>query len=244
MIDQNTPAGLIAARTSAMRHILEGSGIDYCSSKRQSLASAAADRGVDLRSLIIALDHASEERSDDQPDWRDASLTTIVQHLRDQHRHLLLTSLGHAAMLFELVSDPALTEQPAFGTLRGTFHQLMPDLIDHVAYEQRILFPMVEAMESSWVSGAAVPPRFEGGLQTVIERLEKEHDTILIALDLLRENRLRFDLPRSDSTAMRLENEIARCESSLHHCINLENFVLFPRVLTMVSDLYQERKTA
>ena len=99
-------------------------------------------------------------------------------------------------------------------------------------------------MESAWLHGTHAPPRFEGGIAAVIAELEKEHDAIDQALSVLRENRLALDIRRGDAQGARLAEEIRRCESRLHHCINVENFVLFPRALALDMELYDERKSA
>jgi regulator of cell morphogenesis and NO signaling len=64
--------------------VFERLGSDYCCGGRKPLAQACAERSLDLRSVLAALEN-TETSKDASTDWTTASLESLCQHIVTTH---------------------------------------------------------------------------------------------------------------------------------------------------------------
>lgn len=236
MLDTNDSVGILAASNSAIRKALEELGIDYCCSGNRSLFDAAAAEGLPIQGVLAAIEREAVAAGPPQKAWADRSLRELIAYLRHDHRELSLESLAHGAVLFELIAEGRLLDSDLLDPLRQAFHKFVNDLTPHIEREEHILFPIIEAMEESWTRGTPPPPRFEGGLRSVVASITLEHDRLNEELRHFRSGRALVACI-DDRSCRRLEQQLERLERHLHESMNLENFVLYPRAIALEDSL-------
>lgn len=216
MTTTSTLAELATTHPAASR-VFQRYGLDYCCGGRKPLSEVCRTKGLDPASVLQAIE--AEETAVDLPRWDTAPLPDLIDFIVQRYHAALRTELpaliGLAARVEHRHADKAACP-------RGLHAQLVrmhEAVLDHLAKEERILFPMI-------LEGYG--PRAAGPVRV----MEEEHDEH--GLNLARVRHLTNDLtppPEACSTWRALYLRLAALESELMAHIHLENNILFPRAL-------------
>jgi regulator of cell morphogenesis and NO signaling len=212
-----TLADLAVSHPSASR-VFHRYGLDFCCHGGRPLADACAERGLDAERVVAEI--ATEEASaPDEPRWDERPIPELVDHIvRFYH-------LGLRAELPELVSLAAKVETRHAEKascprgLRAHLEEVHGTVLEHLAKEEQILFPMILSGRGRMAAGP-------------IGVMESEHDDHAEALRKTR--RLTADLVAPEEacpTWRALYLRLGQLEAELMDHIHLENNVLFRRVL-------------
>ena len=192
-------------------------GLDYCCGGRQPLDDVCHAKGLDPDAIVQAIEE--EETTVDLPRWDAAPLADLVRLIVERYHAGLRTELPALIALATKV-ESVHAEKPAcprgLGALLTTVHEAV---LDHLAKEETILFPMIVAGNGYMT---AMP----------IHVMEAEHDEH--GRNLTRIRALTANLtppPEACATWCALYLRLAAFEAELMDHIHLENNVLFPRAL-------------
>ena len=112
------------------------------------------------------------------------------------------------------------------------FRAFRPELEEHMAKEEAVLFPAIEALDSPAGNGR------RPAIAAEVAALEGEHDGAGAALTRLRELTGAFTPPAGACNTFRaLYDGLARLESEMHLHVHLENSILFPRAVAREREL-------
>ena len=217
LTDASTLADLAVTHPAASR-VFHRYGLDFCCHGRRPLAEACAERGLAASGVIEAIE-GEEAVAPDLPRWDERSVGELVHHIVDfYHRRL-------RAELPELLSLAAKVETRHGGKascprgLLAHLEEAHQAVLDHLAKEEQILFPMILAGRGRMAAGP-------------VHVMEAEHDDHAESLRKIR--RLTNDLVAPEEacpTWQALYLRLAAFEAELMEHIHLENNVLFRRVL-------------
>jgi regulator of cell morphogenesis and NO signaling len=213
-------AELVLERPSAAR-VLARLGLDYCCGGRRGLAEACRERGLDPATVAVFLEHESEPVAVESTDWLSAPLAELCAHIVEEHHGRLRWDLPRLGELAERAAAVHGDKLPALHELRAEFEQLRAELEEHIAEEERELFPLLAA--GGTLDG------------TQLEQLLQEHDTAGLRLRRLRE--LSGDYVTEAAlcnTHRGLLQGLHGLELDLHQHVHEENNILFPRARTRV----------
>ncbi len=116
------------------------------------------------------------------------------------------------------------------------FRRLRAELEEHMAKEESVLFPAIDALEGEATGGATGRP--SPSLASLVDALEGEHDGAGAALARMRELTHGFTPPSAACNTFRaLYAGLAHLETDMHLHVHLENSVLFPRALAREHEL-------
>lgn len=157
--------------------------------------------------------------SDDR-DWTDAPLEDLVDHVVTRFHRPLEAELPRLETLAEAVRKAHGAKDPGrFDDLVDTVAALHGELVDHMAKEERILFPLLAAGRGA---DAEMPIRV----------MTMEHESAARTLERLRSLTGDYTVPPDACRRWRaLWEGLANLESELQMHIRLEDEVLFPRAL-------------
>lgn len=145
-------------------------------------------------------------------------------------------SLHHSLPLIgdELAAMTAIASSPAVGRMRGAFVALAGQIESHLAKEENLLFPAIEALSVAQRSGAGRPPLPFSTVLHPIRVMEAEHVRIESALDELRERAREVDEPDTLLPAWRrFMTALRSLDEELHEHHRVENELLFPAALEL-----------
>lgn len=207
--------------------ILERHALDYCCNGQRSLASAAADAGLDAEQIAAELDLPDAPApAPTQPRENSALAHDIV----DTHHAYLWEEMPRLGELVDKVHRVHGDKHAELTRVREAFHEAVADLEPHLTKEERVLFPAISRLEKA--DGPVTFPF--GRLANPIKAMLAEHDLVG---DLFKEIRTLTDdytPPEGACGSYRaMLSGLQEMENDLHVHIHKENNILFPRVLEL-----------
>ena len=234
--DLSTPVGEIVARHPSTSRIFDRAGVDFCCGGKRPLGEVCAAKGLPADHLLAELE-AELAAAGDEPDasLADAPLPALARYIVERFHVPLREELPRLGRMAERVLEAHGRAHPeVVPELVRIFRAFRPELEEHMAKEEALLFPAIEALEAPAAGSAArLSP-----IGAQIAALEGDHDGAGAALTRLRELTGGFTPPAGACNTFRaLYDGLARLESEMHLHVHLENSVLFPRALARESEL-------
>lgn len=225
-----------------LARVFERFGIDYCCGGRQTLGEACSRAGVavsEIARLLDEADAAASEPDAGEEDWAAAPLARLTRHIVDRHHSYLRAELPRLAQLISKVVAAHGEKHPELAQVSRTFDALQAELFSHMMKEERVLFPIVEAMEQAASAGRQLPAFHCGSVNNPIAVMEDEHQHAGDALARMRSLTGGY-VPPPDAcpTYHALLDGLSRLESDLHLHIHKENNILFPRAAALERQLH------
>jgi regulator of cell morphogenesis and NO signaling len=202
---------LCRQRPLALR-VLSRHGLDAAATA--TLADAGRDHGRDPAALLAELD--DDERRLTAP-WLDRPLVELLDHILRTYHRPFGPLLDEVAEALDAVA-PIGADHAVWHDLRDRLGQLRADMEDHMAKEERVLFPWLRGRAAT----AAAP----------IRAMQLEHADTMDLLHATHAAAARWlGLGPHDGA---LAAQLDRVERELCEHIHLENNELFPRALEVV----------
>jgi len=227
---ETTTLGEIVSRDFRAGAIFDRYGLDYCCGGARTLGEACQQRGVSVEEVAAELE-ALDPESRDTPAQDPAAL---VDHIVSRHhayvraaipviqQHLAKVAAVHGARHSELTFVDA------------QFSKVAAELSQHMAKEERVLFPYICALADAVTRDALPPPDMFGTVQNPIRMMEIEHQEAGDGIDVIRELTHRYQPPDDACSTYRLVlEELEAFEQDLHEHVHLENNVLFPKAVEL-----------
>lgn len=231
--------GEIAAEYPATVRVFQKHQIDFCCGGNLPLRDACAERGLAPAEVLEELSQAASGPAADTTDWNKATLSALIGHIVGTHHEYLKSELPR---LSEMLDRVIVKHNAKYGgmpaRLGEIFTALRAELESHLMKEERVLFPLVEQMESAAASGIAAPPSHCGSVNNPIRVMVHEHDAAGNALAEMRAVTINYALPEDAcNTTRALYHGLQALEEDLHQHIHLENNILFPKAAALEAGL-------
>jgi regulator of cell morphogenesis and NO signaling len=226
-ITAETTVADIATAAPATIRVFQQHRIDFCCGGRVPLSQACATKGLSTDRLLGEL-HAATAPNASERNWSDAPLTALVDHIQERyHAHLRDELPRLDAMLAKVVSRHGDHLPEILAPLQETFRGLQLELLAHMVKEDRVLFPLIVALDAGDPTLGA-----DASLAAPIAVLETEHAGAGTALARMRELTGGYAPPEWACPTFRgLYFGLAQLEADMHLHVHLENNILFPRAV-------------
>jgi len=218
-LSPTTAVGDIAAGHPKSLKVFHRHGIDFCCGGRRPLAQACEQSGVDPQAILDAIAEL-EQQPGIEPNWEDASLSALMDHITDRYHRPLDEELPRIEAMARRVHHVHGAKDPArFLGILKTFMALRDELVPHMAKEETILFPWIRTGR-----GAEA--------QTPVRIMLIEHEAVAGMLHKLRELTDHYQPPpEACGTWRALFQGLGDLELDLMEHIHMENNILFRRAL-------------
>ena len=232
---QSATVSEIAAQSLSAVRVFESLGIDYCCGGKRPLDEVCRQKGLDSKAVQQQLEAAARGRESTDRDWTTAPLREMIAHIVKTHHDYLRREFKP---LTERLAKVYRVYNERYGeTLTGlpeVFGRLRAELEMHMAKEERLLFPAIEAAEFAVETGSPLPARPFGTVGNPIRMMEAEHEDAGHDLSEIRRITNDFAVPDYACVTYRaLMSGLAELEQDLHLHIHLENNILFPRAIEL-----------
>lgn len=236
-LTSNTTVGQLVVDRPGRARVFERFGIDYCCGGKRTLQEACIAQDLDTQHVIATLRAAdADSAATDETDWSHARLGELIANIVETHHAYLRRELPRLTELTAKVAGVHGERHPELAEVRQTYAGLRAELEAHMMKEERILFPLIAAMES----GDGSQPAFVGSVANPIRVMEHEHESAGTALARMRELTDGFTPPEDGCNTYRaMLAGLAELEADLHRHIHKENNILFPRALALEAELSQ-----
>jgi regulator of cell morphogenesis and NO signaling len=194
--------------------------LDFCCGGRRPLADACRERALDPGAILAEVAEA-EAAAPDLQSWADRPLVDLVSFIVNFYHARLRVELPELVALAAKVEDVHAEKPTCPLGLRAHLQAIHEAVLDHLAKEEHILFPMIVGGRTH-VAG------------TPIRVMEHEHTEHAANLAITRQKTANLTAPaEACSTWRALYLRLGAFETELMDHIHLENNILFPRALDL-----------
>jgi len=223
-------ADIVSAVPSSMK-VFERHGIDFCCGGNRPVGDACVAQGLSIEALRADIAAASVEPDADQRLWASAGLGDLIDHILGRYHAKLVQDMPGLSRMADKVAAVHGERHPEMLNVAKLFQGLRDELDSHMMKEEQILFPLVRQVEQ----GVSAHP-MAAHIGQPIRVMEREHQSAGIVLARLRELSGGYTVPADGcNTFQALYAGLEEFERDLHAHIHLENNILFPRAVKLVS---------
>jgi regulator of cell morphogenesis and NO signaling len=198
--------------------VFERYGIDYCCGGRTPLTDACAELGLEADDVIAALEASPPAPT--EVDWTTRALGELTAHIVETHHGYLREELPLLRALVDKVARAHGDRHPELADVHATFTAVADELEQHLATEERDVFPACVALETGGSDDVAEP----------IGRMVHEHEAVAVGLARLRELTNAYEPPSDACNSYRsMLDRLRTLETDTHQHVHKENNILFPR---------------
>lgn len=226
--DGSEQIGEIVADFPQTADVFSVYGIDFCCGGKRPLGEVIRQRELEEERILKELNEAvqqAEAGHEQATDWKQVPLDFLIHHIVDVHHAYARKELSQLEVYLSKVVKVHGGKHPELHGAKAVFDELKVGLGTHLDKEERILFPLIreDLQEKS--------PLLLARVQTVLDRMEAEHEEAGDLLLELRKITQDYQLPPDACNTFRVAYEkIKALERDLHQHIHLENNILFQRV--------------
>jgi regulator of cell morphogenesis and NO signaling len=212
-----TLADLATSHSGASRVFIRH-GLDYCCGGRRPLADICRERGIDADALIDEI-RREDEVTGPAAGWDRQPLPAIVDHIVGYYHARLREEMPQLVAMAARVEERHAEKPLVPAGLAGELTAMHEGVVDHLAKEEQILFPLILAGHGTRAGGP-------------IHVMELEHDEHRVHLERVKALTGNMQPPEYACTTWRaLYLRLTALEADLMDHIHLENHILFPRAL-------------
>jgi regulator of cell morphogenesis and NO signaling len=208
----------LAVTHPAASRVFRRHRLDFCCHGRRPLAEACAERGIDAAGVIEEIAR-EQPRAEDQAPWAERPLDELVRHIVDFYHQRLRVELPELISFAAKVESRHAEKASCPRGLRAHLEEVHANVLDHLAKEEQVLFPMILGGQGRNALGP-------------IHVMEAEHRDHADALQRTRALTADLVAPEEACPTWRaLYLRLAAFEAELMDHIHLENNVVFRRAL-------------
>lgn len=234
MIQPTSTLREIALANPATIRVFERHNLDYCCGGRRALSLVCAEQKLDLDELVQELNNTGCERSSFDPE--KAPLTELATYIVNTHHAWVRAELPR---LLEMAAKVTAKHGPRHAELQQMLplvQRLSSEMLDHMAKEEQILFPYVQALEKVQSGEGDLPHACFPTVAYPIRAMEFEHEAAGALMEEFRALTRGYMLPADACpTLAGLYAGLEDYERDLHRHAHLENNLLFPRAIELES---------
>ena len=219
MIDKEQTLGQLATAVPIAARVFHRHGLDYCCGGNRSLATACAEGGLDLGTVLGELETAAAASPGTGERWMERTVPELVGHILERYHIPLKLELPRLAELARTVERVHGSKASCPTGLGQHLAEMQRAVEEHLLKEEQILFPLM----------LTAPGRLA---RMPIQVMMAEHEDHGEALRRTRALTDDLRLPGDACLKWReLYRALGELEEELMEHIHLENSVLFPKVL-------------
>lgn len=219
----------IAQTQPSSIRVFEQFGIEYCCGGGERLIEACAAKDVDVDAVIAALEAAAHNTTAPVKDWSKETLASLAEHIVHTHHAYCKSELPRLSGLAAKVVNVHGGSNPELAMIRTNLAELADELIDHLADEELVVFPLIAKLERKKASDAT-----DTSIGNPVALLVQEHENAGVLLAEIRSLSRDFTPPDyACSTYHAFYDGLREFERDLHRHVHLENNILFPRAIEL-----------
>lgn len=228
------------------REIFENFELDYCCGGKKNLAVAAKEKNIDLEEFQSLLQKIVDEkpRIGRNKSWTNESLNNIVNHVEEDHHKFAWEKLHSIELVLnKLINVHGEKHGDFLLELKNIFIKFKEKLEKHLKLEEDIIFSYVRELDEASSSSRQyqwqkqehkLAEKFYLTKET-IELLQAEHEEAGEMLRQIKSFTSNYELPDyACASFVKLYADLESLEDDLHTHINLENTVLFPKIIKLI----------
>lgn len=237
LIQKETKIGDVVAENFHAAKVFESHGLDFCCGGKRTIEDACNTKGVDSKLLLAELEklNSNNPSSTHFDKWEADFLSDYIINNHHAYVNNAISTIEHH--LQKVVSAHG-AKHPQVCSIDSIFAELKTELLEHMAKEERMLFPYIKKLSFAIKNSIEMPSPPFGSVENPIKVMESEHDNAGLLLKKINALSEGYVPPQDACATFRvLFGELKEFEEDLHMHIHLENNVLFPKAKAMEEKL-------
>ncbi len=216
--------GELVAEHPGLSRVFQAFDIGFCCQGGLTLQQACERKGVELDSVIRALESERAGRTAPESNPAELESTALIEYIVERHHGFLREELPRLHAMSQRVAHVHGGHTPSLVELFHVFTEMAEELVDHTQKEECGLFPAIK--QKAQGSTEVLP------IEDPIQAMVNEHTATDQTLARIRELTRNYEPPVDACNTYRaLFAGLADLDADLQQHIHLENNVLFPRAL-------------
>jgi regulator of cell morphogenesis and NO signaling len=227
--------GDIVAGNSRTAAVFQELGIDFCCGGRRTLAEACLQHNLDEDAVLTAVERACVG-PDSSAKFDTWSPEQLIGHIVANHHAYVRRAMPSLIAFTQKLAAVHGSRHPELAEIAGIVQDIAAEMASHMAKEERVLFPYIDALSHAVRDGVAAPPAPFGPVENPIRMMEEDHEAAGAAMARIRELTGGYAVPDDGCATYRVcLEELNAFERDLHQHVHLENNILFPAARKLAS---------
>lgn len=244
MTDEVRVKDLVVANPAAAA-VFEEAGIEFCCQGDAPISLACAHAGLSVSDVMARIEKATARVAlmPELLDWEQATITELTDDIVARHHGYTRQALAQLRHLLPAADAAYGGKYPVLERLRALFMRFDIMLSEHMDEEESALFPSLVRLEA-WRAGGATEHSgsWTERARALVPLMRHDHDATADLMRALRKESHGFRPPAYAGVLVGQVYELLHAlEHDLHWHMHLENNILFPRALNLVSAGNRER---
>jgi len=226
---------------SALAHVFERYGIDYCCHGEESLESACGRKGIDIAIVLQDIEtmRGSHPYSFLHGDLWDEEF--LIEYIVENHHRYCRATIPVLLDQLVKVSLEHGDRFPHFKLVQFLFQRATHEIEQHMRKEEMILFPYIKSLASAREFSRRRPMAPFLTIEGPVLRMKQEHEEVAQIFAKIRALLDGYTIPNNAYPMMRaVIAGIEAFSNDLHQHVHLENNMLFPRAQAL-EESFDER---
>lgn len=194
-------------------------------------------KGVQFQCSSSKNDSDTKSPTYDYDKWE---LDFLVDYIANTHHRYIKDNAENLNDLAIKIAEHHGDNHPELNRVSTVMYHFLQDLLDNIAREEKVLFPVIKQMVSKKANADTEITYKMGSLEEPINLLKKDHEVALADLSFFRILTSDYTLPADACSSYQyLFQKMKEFESELQTHIQLENNILFPKAILLDAELVQ-----
>jgi regulator of cell morphogenesis and NO signaling len=205
-------------------------GIDFCCGGKKTLDQACKEKNIDSISLLQKIEELEAEPKNPQQNFKEWDITFLIDYIVNIHHSFVKKALPELILYTRKIATVHGSHHPELIDVANQIEAINEAILPHIESEELSLFPAIKA--AIQISDKAISEK----IQSEINNMSHEHEFVGQTMDSINQLTSGYKLPEDACTTYRLAfSQLSQFEDDLHIHVHLENNILFPKALKLVT---------
>lgn len=232
-ITANSIIGQVVREDYQKASVFKHHQIDFCCNGNRTIGEACESADIDTEQVLRELNTSTSDNKGNV-DYSSWPLDLLVSYIVKKHHRFVEEKITEIKPYLAKIVKVHGKQHPELLEVQELFLASAGELTQHMKKEELILFPFIEKMVESQLSGKALaPPNFQT-VENPISMMQEEHDNEGERFRRIAELTNNYTPPADACNTYRVTFALLKeFEDDLHEHIHLENNILFPEAITL-----------
>lgn len=218
--------------------VFEKYNLDFCCNGKRTLEQACREKEIDTQAVLADLGSLDETNGGSYQytvDFNQFALRQLCEYIVNTHHSYVKKELPAITAYLFKVTEKHGARHPELVKIKELFARVSDEMLQHMQKEELVLFPRITDIEKKIAAQQDLTMN-SSYLFSPIVMMEDEHDHAGSLLSEIRQLTGNYQPPADACTTFRLMYaSLHAFEMDLHQHVHLENNILFPKALKMLS---------
>jgi len=230
--------GQIAAKDLRKAEVFKKYGIDFCCGGKKTVKEVCNEKGIDYATVEKELQTTSSGITGANNNFNEWNLDFLADYIINTHHNYIRKYLPELRGYATKVARVHGAHHPELISINQLVEDINEELSDHIATEEKVLFPLVKKIVQAKTNGTAYTTEAGLTLQNLTRDMENEHRNVDNLYQEIHKYSNHFAIPADACASYSLFYKmLEEFENDLHVHIHLENNILFPKAVELEKTL-------